>query len=192
MAWLNECSWHQLSTIAQPWAAPISVLGHNRHTFSLFLSAQSSLFPLPWVRCFISSSVQNAGGGGNNLTVTLVFDLCWCHLHRVGQKGLCSSCSCHIRRNLRWSAPPVSDNSTERKFTNKNLCIRVSRRDVNQDYKDTEDSELASVSLTKSLKFIDISKGENSKNWISSSKINDTTVISVFTWFSTSRKLFWH
>ena len=51
---------HQLSTIAQPWTAPVSVRGHSWPTFSLFLPVQSSLFLLPWADFFVSSSVQNA------------------------------------------------------------------------------------------------------------------------------------
>ena len=60
IAWLNGCSWHLPLTMAQPWTAPVSVLGHNRPTFSLFLPVQSSLFTLPWTEFFISSAVQNA------------------------------------------------------------------------------------------------------------------------------------
>ena len=44
IAWLNDYSWHQLSTIAQPWTAPVSVLGHSWPTFS-----PSSFFPLHFV-----------------------------------------------------------------------------------------------------------------------------------------------
>ena len=35
IAWLNECNGHLLSTIAQPWTAPDSLLGHSWPTFSL-------------------------------------------------------------------------------------------------------------------------------------------------------------
>ena len=55
-------SWHQLSTKAQPWIAPVSVLGNSWPTFSLFLPVQSSLFTLLWAESFISPSVQNAKG----------------------------------------------------------------------------------------------------------------------------------
>ena len=58
--WLNEGSWHQLSTIAQPWTAPVSLLGHSWPTFSLFLPVQSSLFTLLSAELFISSSDQNS------------------------------------------------------------------------------------------------------------------------------------
>ena len=60
--WLNGFSWHQLSTIAQPWTAPVSVLGHNWPTFFLFLPVQSSLFTLLWAEFFISPSILNAMG----------------------------------------------------------------------------------------------------------------------------------
>ena len=46
--WLNECSWRLLSTIAQPWTAPVSVLGHSWPTFSLSVST-SSVFPPDFV-----------------------------------------------------------------------------------------------------------------------------------------------
>ena len=46
--WLNECRWHQLSTIAQPWTIPVSVREHSWPIFSLFLPVQSSLFPWLW------------------------------------------------------------------------------------------------------------------------------------------------
>ena len=59
IAWLDACSWHQLSTIAQPWTAPVSVLEHSWPTFSLSLPVQSSLFTSLWVEFFISSSFQN-------------------------------------------------------------------------------------------------------------------------------------
>ena len=62
IAWLNEYSWHQLSTIAQPWTAPVSVLEHSWPTFSLFLPVQCSLFTLLWAEFWISSSVKNAQG----------------------------------------------------------------------------------------------------------------------------------
>ena len=63
IAWLNEHSWHHLSTKDQPWTAPVSVLGHSWPTFPLFLYQ----FNLPSSLCheqnfFISPSVQNAKG----------------------------------------------------------------------------------------------------------------------------------
>ena len=63
IAWLNECSWRLLSTIAQPWTVPVSVLGPSWPTFSLFLPVQSSLFPsLLWAELFTAPSMQNAKG----------------------------------------------------------------------------------------------------------------------------------
>ena len=72
--WLSGYSWHQLSATAQPWTAPVSVLGHSWPTFSLFLPVQSSLFTLLWAEFFfVSRSVQKGQGGGvNNFLVTLV------------------------------------------------------------------------------------------------------------------------
>ena len=69
----NECSWCRMSTIAQPWTAPVSVLEHSWPTFSLFLPVQSSLFTLPRAECFVSSSVQNAKEGVNHFRVTLEY-----------------------------------------------------------------------------------------------------------------------
>ena len=43
IVWLNGLPWHLLSTIAQPWTAPVSVLGQSWPTFSLFFT--SSVFP---------------------------------------------------------------------------------------------------------------------------------------------------
>ena len=65
IAWLNNCSWHLLLTIAQFWAAPVFVLGHSWPAFSLFLPVQSFLFSLLSTEFFISPSVQNAEGGGS-------------------------------------------------------------------------------------------------------------------------------
>ena len=62
IAWFNEHSGHQLSTIAQPWTASVSVRGHSWPTFSLFLPVQSSLFTFLCAEFFISYSVQNAKG----------------------------------------------------------------------------------------------------------------------------------
>ena len=70
--WLNQQSWRLLSTIAQSWTAPVSVLGHSWPTFSLFLPVQSSLFTLLWTEFFIPSTIQNAEGGVNNIRVTLL------------------------------------------------------------------------------------------------------------------------
>ena len=60
--WSNKYSWRLHLTIAQPWTAPVFVLGHSWPTFSLSLPVQSSLFTLLWAEFFISSSVQNAKG----------------------------------------------------------------------------------------------------------------------------------
>ena len=51
-----------MSTVAQSWTAPVSVLGHSWPTFSLFLSVQSALFILRWAEFFVSSTIQNAKG----------------------------------------------------------------------------------------------------------------------------------
>ena len=70
--WLNAHSWHQLSTKAQPWTAPVSVLGHSWPTFSLLLPVQSSLFTLVWAEFFFRP-VSKTPKGVNNFRVTLVF-----------------------------------------------------------------------------------------------------------------------
>ena len=62
--WLNECSRHLPSTIARPWTAPVSVLGHNWPTFSLFLPVQSSLFTLLWAEFFWFFQCPKGQGGG--------------------------------------------------------------------------------------------------------------------------------
>ena len=63
--WLiKQMQLHLLPAIGQTWTAPVSVFGHNWPTFSLFLPFHTFLFPLPWAQFFVSSSVQNAEGGG--------------------------------------------------------------------------------------------------------------------------------
>ena len=70
---------------AQPWTAPISVLGHSRPTFFLFPA--SSVFPLYFAMSrsfyFVQCPKHQGGGGVNNFRVTLVYVL--------GSKRLISS-----------------------------------------------------------------------------------------------------
>ena len=79
IAWLNEYSWHQLSTIVQAWTTPVSVLGRSWSTSSLFYQ-----FSLLSSFCyeqnfFISPSVQNAKRMGvNNFRMTLLwYPIAW-------------------------------------------------------------------------------------------------------------------
>ena len=64
----------------QPQPSPEPLLSPCLDTADLlslfFLPVQSSLFTLLWEEFFISSSVQNAKGGGNNFRVTLVYAVC--------------------------------------------------------------------------------------------------------------------
>ena len=71
IAWLNECSWHQLSTKAQPCTAPVSVIRHSWPTFSLFLPVQSFLFPFLWAEIFYFVQCPKLWDV-NNFRVTLV------------------------------------------------------------------------------------------------------------------------
>ena len=73
IAWLNGCSWPQLSTIAQPWTAPVSVLGHSWPTFSLFQPVQSFLFNFLWAQFFYFAQYPKRRGGVNNFRVTLLY-----------------------------------------------------------------------------------------------------------------------
>ena len=72
IAWLDECSWHQLSTIAQSWTAPVSVLSHSWPTFSF---STSSVFPLHFamsrIFCFVQCPKRQ--GGVNNFVVALIY-----------------------------------------------------------------------------------------------------------------------
>ena len=70
IAWLNECSWHQLSTIPSPKPPPVSVLGHSWPTFSLFLPVHSSLCH---EQSFLFRPVSKTPRGVNNCRVTLIY-----------------------------------------------------------------------------------------------------------------------
>ena len=71
IAWLNECGWHQLSTIAQPWTARLRAW--TQLTYFLSFST-TSVFPLHFAlnRIFHFAQCPKRQGDVNNLRVTLV------------------------------------------------------------------------------------------------------------------------
>ena len=71
--WSNECSWHQLSTIAQPWTTPV-LRAWTQLTYFLSFST-SSVFSLHFARSriFYFAQCPKRQGGVNNLRVTLVW-----------------------------------------------------------------------------------------------------------------------
>ena len=71
IAWLNQYSGFQLSTIVQPWTAPV-LFDYSWSPFSLFQPVQSSFFTSLWADFFYFVRCPKCQGGVNNSRVTLV------------------------------------------------------------------------------------------------------------------------
>ena len=75
-----------LSTIAQPWTAPVSVLGHRWPTFSLFPPGQSPLFAFAMSRIFYLVQCSKRQGGVSIISEWPLYFATWL---TVGSISVC-------------------------------------------------------------------------------------------------------